>query len=100
MNCQKITDAIELIIRESKKYDEIVFPVNGFGTGLAALATKAPKTLKFMDGMIAECFGIEYENIKKNGLQLGLNNAKIDTSKVDVSKLDGSELLCGVQKRT
>ncbi len=100
LNCQKITDAIESIIRESEKYDEIMFPADGFGTGLASLTSKAPRTLKFMNDMIAECFGIEYENIKKNGLQLGLNNAKIDSSKVDISKLDGSKLLCDLQKRT
>lgn len=92
-NCQKVTDAIELIIFESKKYDEIVFPSDGFGTGLASLATRAPKTLKFINDMVAECFGVEYENIKKNGLQLGLNPAKVDSAKVDLSKLEGSELL-------
>lgn len=84
-NCQKITDAVESIIFESKKYNEIVFPADGFGTGLASLESKAPKTLKFINELVAECFGVEYENIKQNGLQLGLNPAKIDPSKVDLS---------------
>jgi hypothetical protein len=92
-NCQKISAVVELIIIESKKYDEIIFPSDGFGTGLAKLATCSPKTLKFINDIIAMCFGVEYENIKKTGLQVTLNYAKIDSTKVDMSKIDGSKLL-------
>jgi len=72
-NCFKIYFAISKLIIASTKFDEIVFPEDGFGTGLAKLPEKAPKTLAYLDKMIEDVFGIEYESIRKNGLQIGFN---------------------------
>ena len=49
-NCQKIKDAIELIKKRvhEEKYEYIVLPKDGFGTGLSQLPKKAPKTYKFV----------------------------------------------------
>lgn len=76
-NCRNIINSIKLIINKSIYYDEIVFPSDGFGTGLADLATKAPRTLKFMNKLIFDCFGVDYEGIKNNGLK----NANISMNK-------------------
>jgi hypothetical protein len=70
MNCKKIMEAITQIIKISEKYQEINFPLDGFGTGLARLQNKAPKTLKFLNQMIKKHFGIDYDAIQKNGLQV------------------------------
>jgi hypothetical protein len=67
-NCKKILTAVDRIIIESAKYKEIVFPLNGFGTGLSRLPEKAPKTLKYINDLLEECFDIEYESIQKNGI--------------------------------
>lgn len=61
-NCDKILKAIDKIIIESDRYNELVFPMNGFGIGLSKLPEKAPKTFKFLNDVILECFGIVYES--------------------------------------
>lgn len=76
-NCKKILAAIEKIIKDSLKYDELIFPKNGFGTGFAKLDKFAPQTLKFLDQLIMDCFGIDYCVIRKNGLQIEMNNMPI-----------------------
>ena len=83
-NCTKIVNAIIKIIDTSEKYDEIVFPSDGFGTGLAKLKTKAPKTFEFMNKIIFDCFGIDYDDILKNGMQLTVvpnNSTSVELSK-------------------
>lgn len=72
-NCQKIYTAIVKLVRASINYNAIIFPENGFGTGLAKLPEKAPKTLAYLEKMIEDVFGIEYEDIRKNGLQVCVN---------------------------
>ena len=67
-NCKKILDAVDRIIIDSAKYNELVFPLNGFGIGLSCLPEKAPKTLKYMNDLLEACFDIEYESIQKNGV--------------------------------
>ena len=47
-NIKKIDQAIANIIKEATKYRYVVFPENGFGTGLARLPDKAPKTLDYL----------------------------------------------------
>ncbi len=47
-NDDKIFNAIEHIKYIMVDYDAIVFPANGFGTGLADLPTKAPKTFQIL----------------------------------------------------
>lgn len=53
-NKKKIKQSIELIMDKIKdeKYDAIVFPKNGFGTGLADLENCAPKTFKYLNKKI------------------------------------------------
>ncbi|VBB18558.1 hypothetical protein YASMINEVIRUS_1021 [Yasminevirus sp. GU-2018] len=75
-NCQKIFDAVVRIIRASVDYEELVFPSDGFGTGLAKLAEKAPKTLAFMDKLIDDVFGIDYADIRENGLRVNVDIPK------------------------
>ena len=49
-NCGNIKRACFhiLSILKSNKYDTLVLPFDGFGTGLANLDTKAPKTFEFL----------------------------------------------------
>lgn len=47
-NISKINNAINLIILRSESYKYVVLPENGFGTGLAQLPIKAPKTYKYL----------------------------------------------------
>lgn len=49
-NCNKIKNAITLIKQRfyQEKYEYIVLPKNGFGTGLSQLPKKAPKTYNFL----------------------------------------------------
>lgn len=72
-SCKKIQDAIIRVIEKSRDYVEIMFPVDGFGTGLARLKEKAPKTFKYLNDVIVHCFGIDYEDILTNGLRLSYN---------------------------
>jgi hypothetical protein len=60
LNKHKINIAIRQIFEESKKYNVIYFPEDGLGTGLANLPKNAPRTLKYLNSMIAEYFGIIY----------------------------------------
>lgn len=75
-NCKKITNAFMRMIDMSVKYDEIIFPSDGFGTGLAQLSTKAPNTFTFLNNLINECFGIDYPDILKNGIKLSTVDPK------------------------
>lgn len=47
-NTKRITAAINKIITLSSSYKYVVLPQDGFGTGLAQLPTKAPKTYAFL----------------------------------------------------
>lgn len=47
-NLIKISNAINNIIDKSINYKYVVLPEDGFGTGLAQLPTKAPKTFSFL----------------------------------------------------
>ena len=51
-NTIKIRKAIDEIIDLSQHYEYIIFPEDGFGTGLAQLPIKAPKTYEFLNVMI------------------------------------------------
>jgi hypothetical protein len=47
-NIKRIDDAINRIINASKKYKYVILPADGFGTGLAKLPIKAPKTYQYL----------------------------------------------------
>ncbi len=53
-NISKIDEAIKRIQEElsRKNYTAIVIPVNGFGTGLAQLSTKAPQTFSYLKNTV------------------------------------------------
>jgi hypothetical protein len=51
-NKKNITNAIEKIKKASINYSAVVFPKDGFGTGLAMLKTKAPETFDFMETQV------------------------------------------------
>ncbi len=53
-NCEKIITAFNKVreLLKEKNYKGIVFPKMGFGTGLAQLNTKAPKTFEFLNNYI------------------------------------------------
>jgi hypothetical protein len=67
-NCQKIISSLENIIKVFSKgeYDKLVLPKDGFGTGLAKLDIKAPKTLQFLDRLLYEVFGVDYKQIRQS----------------------------------
>jgi hypothetical protein len=76
-NCLMINEAIDIIKKklETKIYTWLVLPEDGFGTGLAQLPKKAPKTYNYMIDQI-------YELVKK----------------IDIDKLKKIEILKGYQK--
>src|SRR5216684_649707 len=51
INCQKISKAFKKVrvMLKLYKYESIVLPIAGFGTGLAEMEYKAPKTLLFLN---------------------------------------------------
>jgi hypothetical protein len=63
-----IMQSIDKIIRLTEKYDEIVFHVDGFDTEHNKLMANAPKTLAFIENIINECFGIDYNEIRSGEL--------------------------------
>lgn len=64
-NCAKIVAAMVKIIDQSISYECIIFPSDGFGTGLARLPEKAPLTHKFLEDLMKLYFGVDYEMIRK-----------------------------------
>ena len=59
-NIKHINDALLNIIGLSTKYDVVIFPQDGLGTGLAQLPTKAPKTYQYLQTKLHELFDINY----------------------------------------
>lgn len=51
-NKEKIDNAIDKIIKQLSKYDAVVFPVDGLGTGLSQLDKRAPLTFKYLNDSI------------------------------------------------
>ena len=74
-NCKKIIMGFVTMIKKSSDYQEIAFPGDGFGTGLAQLGTKAPQTFAFLNTLIERYFGIDYQDILKNGLKMSLSES-------------------------
>lgn len=70
-NMKKINEDIETIVRKynyESKYEKLVFPMNGVGTGMAKLKEKAPQTYNHLVHMLKQ-FGIDNEikNFKEKG---------------------------------
>ena len=51
-NKKHIDDSISIIRQEAGKYAAVVFPKDGFGTGLAMLPTVAPKTFEYVESEV------------------------------------------------
>jgi len=45
---------------DSSKYDTVVFPKDGLGTGLSRMPETSPKIFKEMNDLISQVFGIDY----------------------------------------
>lgn len=56
LNCKKIDNAIcdIIVLLKTKKYDHIIFPEDGLGTGLAELPKRAPKTYDYLNKSIKQ----------------------------------------------
>lgn len=54
VNVEKFNIRINQLIAESAKYDYVVWPANGLGTGLAKLPEKAPKTYAYFLAVITQ----------------------------------------------
>lgn len=61
-NCKKIFEDLLLIKSKLTEGNTIVFSKNGYGTGLALLSEKAPKTFLFLCDSLKSLF--EFDNIK------------------------------------
>lgn len=70
VNCKNIIKSIIHIVEKSQHYDEIIFPGKGFGQYTFQSHSQTNALIMFINKIIAECFGIEYDLIRKNGLQL------------------------------
>ena len=57
-NCQRIEKAIKNIKNKifAGKFEAVVFPENGLGTGLSQLQNKAPNTFNFLNKSIRNLF--------------------------------------------
>lgn len=51
-NTIKITDALNNLLAIAPAYESVIFPEDGFGTGLADLPNKAPQTFQFLEKMV------------------------------------------------
>lgn len=60
-NMRKIDKDIDLIKEASEKYERIAFALGGYGTGLALLPSKAPKTFAYLNEKLSEL----YEYLRK-----------------------------------
>lgn len=58
-NCQRLEKVLLKLSRTSAQYDFVYFPYNGLGTGLAMLATRAPKTFQYLNRRLEELFGVK-----------------------------------------
>ena len=54
MNKLKIDDVFELIHQVASRFEKIVLPQDGIGTGLADLPRKAPQTFAYLETKIEE----------------------------------------------
>ncbi|MBA42706.1 MAG: hypothetical protein CMF62_01685 [Magnetococcales bacterium] len=59
-NIKIFKEDINKLLKISRNYDKIYFPLDGLGTGLSDLQNKAPKTLKALNFLINLYFGIDY----------------------------------------
>lgn len=58
-NCEIIDISLGKLIKKSQRYDMLVFPEDGIGTGLAMLHSRAPKTWEYLNLRLNDLFGIE-----------------------------------------
>jgi hypothetical protein len=65
-NITIIINSLANMLKIAKKYDFIAFPLSGFGVA-SELHIKAPKTLSFIETLINESIGIDYEEIRIHG---------------------------------
>lgn len=55
-NCQKIQRAFDAIRAKVPKFEKLVLPENGLGTGLSDLGRRAPKTLEYLNQQIEKLY--------------------------------------------
>lgn len=55
---QDVQKIINCLTNPSRGFDTLVFPVNGFGTGLSQLPEKAPRTYGMLCKLLNDYFGI------------------------------------------
>lgn len=55
---------IMALASKCQRYDAIVFPMEGIGTGLALLKEEAPKAFDFLNKVLHGAFGIENPRLK------------------------------------
>lgn len=58
------------LLSNKRLYDKIVFPLHGFGTGLAELDVRAPKTFAFLNSLLHDRFDVHW-NQEKRILEVG-----------------------------
>jgi len=62
---ESILYSINVLVKKSELYDEVVFPEDGLGTGLAKMPEKSPVSYRMMNALIKELFGIDLTQPKK-----------------------------------
>ena len=61
-NCMKIVDRdLDELIKQKDKWDNIVFPYDGLGTGLSDMPNKAPLLYRIMKDKLYLHFGVKYK---------------------------------------
>jgi len=56
---KSVLHAISALVNASREYEEVVFPEDGLGTGLAEMPTRSPIAYRLMNATIKELFGID-----------------------------------------
>ncbi|MGK0464758.1 MAG: hypothetical protein ACJAX4_000019 [Clostridium sp.] len=87
-NKKVITSDIKKLISSNK---ELVFPEDGFGTGLADLKNKAPKTYEFLSKILMDSFGFNNENGSLS--EVKVKESKKSSIKIVSERYNGKGLL-------
>ncbi len=57
-----ITNLFRCIL--SGKYDRVVFPADGLGTGLSEMPKRSPILYDYLNERLQSCFGVEFEGVE------------------------------------
>ena len=61
---ESVLYSITVLVKKSELYEEVIFPEDGLGTGLAKMKETSPIAYRLMNAAIKELFGIDLTQSK------------------------------------